>query len=197
MSQVATGRVPGATSSTFARVGAALVIAQALVALVIAVLTSTVYPQSHEPGSPAFYSWGAVLTAMHIVLLVGVATLIGTRAAGRGVLATIAYAVVLGGLAFQAAAEAVLRISFSTGNTMFGIAVPLLAAGLILLGVAIVRAGTWRGWSRLVPFAAGLYIPVVLLPAFALSHGVSFPAIGGWQLFFLALGAAMWSEADR
>ena len=179
-----------------ATVGAALVIGQAVVSIAIGVLTSTVYPQSHEVGNAAFYSWGAVLTAMHVLLFIGMAALIGTGAAGRGRLAAAASTVVLAGLALQAVAEAVLRVSFSTGNALFGMVVPAIAVGMLVLGVAIWRAGTWRGWSRLVPFACGAYIPLVLLPAFALSHGVNFLAIAGWQVLFLLLGVAMWREAE-
>lgn len=180
-----------------ARWGAGVVIGQAAVCVVIGVLTSTIYPQSHDPASPSFYSWGAVLTAMHVVLWLGVAGLIATRAAGSGVLAVAAYTVLLAGLALQAVAEALLRFAFGAGDQLFGIAVPVTALGLIILGAAIVRARTWRGWSRLVPFACGLYIPFVLLPAFGAAHGVSFPAIAGWNVLFLLLGAAMWREAPR
>jgi hypothetical protein len=187
----------GAPGWRIAKWGAGLVIAQAVVSIAIGVLTTTVYPQSHEPGTAAFNSWGAVLTAMHVLLLLGVATLVTTRAAGRGALATAAYVLVLAGLALQATAEAVLRFSFSAGNTLFGIVVPGIAVAMLLLGVAIWRARTWRGWTRLVPFACGAYIPLVLLPAFGASHGVNFLAIAGWQVLFLILGIAMWDEAGQ
>lgn len=179
-----------------ARAAAALVIGQAAVSIAIGVLTTTVYPQSHEVGNAAFYSWGAVLTAMHVLLFVGVATLVATGAAGRGRFASVASTVVLAGLALQAVAEALLRISFNTGNALFGVVVPAIAVGILLLGVAIWRAGTWRGWSRLVPFACGAYIPLILLPWFALSGGVNFLAIAGWQVLFGVLGVAMWRQAD-
>lgn len=179
-----------------ATIGAALVIGQAAVCIAIGILTSTVYPQSHDVGNAAFYSWGAVLTVMHVLLFLGVGTLIATGAAGRGWFAAAASTVVLVGLALQAVAEAVLRISFSTGNALFGMVVPATSVGMLLLGVAIWRAGAWRGWSRLVPFACGAYIPLVLLPAFALSGGVNFLAIAGWQALFLLFGLAMWQQSE-
>ena len=179
-----------------ATIGAALVIGQAVVSIAIGVLTSTVYPQSHEVGTPAFNSWGAVLTVMHVLLFLGVASLIGSRVAGSGWFGALASTAVLAGLAAQAVAEALLRISFTAGNALFGIVVPVIAVGMLLLGVAIWRAGIWQGWPRLVPFACGAYIPLVLLPAFAMSGGVNFLAIAGWQALFLLLGIAMWREAE-
>lgn len=94
-------------------------------------------------------------------------------------------------------AEATLRFSYSAGGALFGIVEPLMAAGFILLGIGLLRSGTWRGWHRVVPLLCGLYLPFVLVPAFALTGGPSFPAITAWQVLFLLLGVAMWREAAQ
>ena len=175
-------------------VSGAAVIGAALAQGIVGLLTSTVYPQLANPASSSFGPSGALLTAMHLVMLAGVAGLVASGAAGKGRFVVLASGITLVGLVAQALAEAALRIDFAAGNTLFGYAVPLMALGFVLLGVAVMRGGAWHGWHRFTPLLCGLYVPVVLIPAFAIAHGPSFPALAAWQLLFLLLGLAMWSE---
>ncbi|MDP9325367.1 MAG: hypothetical protein M3O87_02365 [Candidatus Dormibacteraeota bacterium] len=177
------------------RLAAGAVIAMAVVGTIIGTATSTLYPQLADRTSSLFGLSGAVLTAAHVVLLLGVIGLARTNAAGRGWLAQVAYAVLLIGLAAQAIAEGLLRFNFDAGTAIFGIASPAMALGFVLLGIAVVRAHAWSGWHRFTPLLCGLYVPIVLIPAFIASGGVSFPVITGWQLCFLLLGLSMWGEA--
>lgn len=177
------------------RLAATAVIAASVVGAVVGVATSTFYPQLADRTSATFGASGAVLTVAHVVFLLGIVGLARTGAAGTGWLARIAYAVLLLGLAAQAVAEGILRVNFDLGNAIFGIASPAMALGFVLLGIVVIRARAWTGWRRFTPLLCGVYVPVVLIPAFILAGGVSFPAITVWQLCFLLLGAAMWADA--
>jgi len=178
------------------RIGGALVIFSALASVIIGGATSTVAPRWHDPSAAEFNSVGAVLVGLHLLFLAGVATLAGGGIV-RGRLAVAGYAVTMAGLALQVVAEATLRFSFATGSSLFGIVEPLMAVGFIVVGIAVVRNRVWAGWHPVTLLACGLYVPFVLIPAFVLAHGPSFPAITAWQLCFLALGAAMWSESAQ
>jgi hypothetical protein len=157
-----------------------LVIAAAVISIPIGLATSTFYPGLAQPGTPAFGYSGAVLSITHLMTLAGFALLAFTGAAGRGRLAMVAYTVTLAGLAAQFLGESVLRVDFNVGITLFSVASPAMGGGFILLGIAILRARRWSGWRRYPVLAAGLFVPIVLIPAFALAGGPSFPAITAW-----------------
>ena len=185
----------GGQRRAIGRLSAGAVIVAAGLGGGVGLLTSTAYPQFADPVSGAFGPAGAVLTVLHVLMLAGIGGLALGRGAGTGRFATLAYAVAMLGLAGQAIAEALLRFNFQEGNALFGYVVPLMAVGFVLVGIAVLRSRAWDGWHRFTPLVCGLYVPVVLIPAFALSHGVSFPALTVWQIPFLLLGLAMWSEA--
>ena len=177
------------------RVGAVLIGAAAAIGGVTGVVTSTLAPSLAEPGTAGFYAGGAWLTACHLMMVFGAALLVRSGIAGRGILAVVGAIGVVAGLAAQAAAEAILRIDFNVGNNLFGIAAPLMAAGFIVFGVAVLRAKRWTGWHSLTPLACGLYVPVVLIPSFAIAKGPSFLALAAWQVCFLLLAMSMWTES--
>ena len=177
------------------RVGAVLIGAAAAIGGVTGVATGTIAPSLAEPGTAGFYAGGAWLTACHLMMVLGAALLVRSGIAGRGILAVIGAIGVVAGLAAQAAAEAILRIDFNLGNSLFGLAAPLMAAGFVLFGIAVVRAKRWTGWHALTPLACGLYVPIVLIPSFAIAKGPSFLALAAWQILFLLLAVSMWTES--
>lgn len=73
----------------------------------------------------------------------------------------------------------------------FGLGITLTAVGLILVGVATLRAQEWRGWHRVVPLAGGVWATALLgvSATGALAAGV---AIYGLSL--VALYVAVYSE---
>ena len=189
-----TARSGAAERTGEGRLAAGAVIAGAVLGMPIGIATSTIYPQLADRTSNLFGPSGAVLTALHVVLMLGVIGLARTGAAGRGWLARIAFAVAFVGLAAQALAEGILRVNFDLGSALFGVASPAMAVGFVLLGIAVLRARAWTGWHRFTPLLCGLYVPVVLIPAFIVAGGPSFPAITAWQVCFVLLGVAMWAE---
>jgi hypothetical protein len=70
--------------------------------------------------------------------------------------------------------------------------------GMVLAGVAVLRAGRWSGWRRFVPLALGAYMFVVFLPVVIAtgSDAGFFAAVTGLDLLSAALGLAVVREAS-
>ena len=79
--------------------------------------------------------------------------------------------------------------------TLYSVASLAMMVGLILLGIAVLRAGRWGGWHRFIPLACGLHIPLVMGPAFALPGYAANYAIGLWGVWWLLLGVSQLAEA--
>ena len=140
--------------------------------------------------------WVPVLNAVsHLLLLVGVVGLVRSGAAGRGGLAASGLWLTLLGLALNSVAEFAWLIGTSAIDALFGMSALAITLGLILAGVAMVRGGRWTGSHRFTPLACGLYIPLVVGPAFALPGLLPHYAIGGWGVCWLLLGLAQRAEA--
>jgi hypothetical protein len=174
--------------------GASLALA-GVIGIVGGLAASTVYPALVQSGNDAFRLGGVIFTFHHLLVLAGIAALATANIGGRGWLSKGAFSVAILGFCLQTAAEAVLRINLNLGNTLFGIAAPAVGAGMILVGIAVLRARTWSGWHRWAALATGLYVPAVLIPSFALAKGPSFLALTGSSVCYLALGLAARDEA--
>jgi hypothetical protein len=139
--------------------------------------------------------WIATLNAVsHPLLIAGVIGLARSGAAGRGRLATTGVGLTLLGLVVLTVAEVLSLINMDTAVLFYSAATLLMLLGLILLGIAALRAGRWTGWRRFTPLVCGLFIPVVLLPSFALPGLASNYAIGVWGVCWLMLGLALLVE---
>ncbi len=142
--------------------------------------------------------WIAALNALsHLLLIAGVAGLAWWGAVGRNRLATAGVGLTLLGLAVLTVAEAISLINMDVAVFFYSGASLLMMLGLILLGVAVLRAGRWAGWHRYTSLACGLYIPLVMFPSFALPGYASNYAIGTWGVCWLLVGAAQLAEAAR
>ena len=149
-----------------------------------------------DPVSPPW--WIAALNAIsHLLLIAGVVGLARAGAAGRSRLASAGVGLTLLGLAVLTVAEAISLIDMDVAVLFYSSATLLMMLGLILLGVAVLRAGRWGGWRRFNPLACGLYIPLVLLPSFALPGYASSYAIGVWGGCWLLVGVSQLAEATR
>lgn len=65
-----------------------------------------------------------------------------------------------------------------------------------MAGIAVIRAGLWRGWRRVVPLVLGVYVFVPMTPALFGSYVLARLAIGGWMLGFAFLGWALIKTAQ-
>ncbi len=132
-----------------------------------------------------------------VVVGAGVVGLAVAGAAGRGRLAASGLGLTLLGLAVLTAAEFSWLAGLGATDALYGIATLAMMLGLILAGVAVLRAGRWAGWHRYTPLTCGLYIPLVMFPSFALPGTAANYAIGLWGVCWLLLGLAVLAEATR
>jgi hypothetical protein len=169
------------------------VIAGALLQLVLGIPLASLQAQSPLPGPIA-----ALNALNHLLLIAGVLGLAWSGAAGSGRLGRGGLLLALLGLSVLTLAELVAVRTVGAAEALYGAATLTLAAGLLLTGIAVLRAGRWTGWRRFVPLACGLYIPLVLFPSFALPGPASHYAIGLWGVCWLLLGVALLGESgDR
>ncbi|WP_155338920.1 hypothetical protein [Acrocarpospora corrugata] len=90
-------------------------------------------------------------------------------------------------------AELIIGWSYEISEVLFTVSVPLNGIGLTCLGVAVLRGGhSAAGYAMLV---TGLYVFVVMAPAFAVFGAPNYPALAGWGLTWLLLGIATWVHA--
>src|SRR5215211_5834967 len=168
-------------------VAARAMIAGALLDIVLGIPLAPL--QDHDPG---LWQIGTLNAVSHLLLLAGVAGLALAGVAGRGRLGVAGLALTALGLADLTLAEAVWALAGEDAAVLFYSTSTLaLMLGPILAGMAIVRAGRWDGWRRYTVLATGLFIPLILVPAFALpGYGPNF-AIGAWGICWLLVGLAL------
>lgn len=147
-----------------------------------------------DPASAVFGLIATLNAVSHVLLLAGVVGLTRLGVAGRSRLAVAGLGLTLLGLIMLLIAEATWLARLGVADALYGIATLALALGPILAGVAIVRAGRWGGWRRYALLACGLYVPLVLLPSFALPGLAMNYALGAWGICWLLLGVALRAE---
>jgi hypothetical protein len=154
-----------------------------------------------QPSSPEFIFENVLVTISHVLVFIGVLGLACSGAAGDGWLAKIGLGIALLGSFLVIPSEIILLVDrlFALGKTLLPICALLMGLGMLLAGIAVLRTRHWLGWHQYTPLICGLYVFVVLFPAFAIAfaiaEGVGFLALGGWGVCWLLLGAALRAEA--
>jgi hypothetical protein len=134
---------------------------------------------------------GIVIVA-NTLTLIGVLGLVRSGAAGEGWLARVGLGIALAASVLFLPFEVVVAVNLDIGGPALGLCALFQGLGLLLAGVAVLRAGRWYGWRRFTPLLCGLYTFLVLIPALALSsEGYNAWALAGWQIPFLLLGVAL------
>ena len=129
------------------------------------------------------------------LVFVGVIGLARSGAAGEGWLAKIGLGLALFASALFLPLELYIIFNLEVGGMLLGISALLQGLGLLLAGIAVVRARRWHGWQRWIPLICGLYTFLVLIPALALSpEGYNAWALVGWQIPFALLGLALYQQ---
>lgn len=82
-------------------------------------------------------------------------------------------------------------------GTSYGVSVSVLGVGMIVAGIAAVRAGVWSGWSRWTPLAVGVAAFAIVTPAMFGGFVTARLGIGFFMLLFAALGAALLVHGRR
>lgn len=136
---------------------------------------------------------GIVIVANALVL-VGVVGLARSGAAGDGWLARVGLWIALAASALFLPFEVLVAINLELGGTLLGLSALVQGLGLLLAGIAVLRARRWGDWQRFTPLLCGLYTFLALIPALALSNGYNAWALAGWQIPFALLGIALYQE---
>jgi len=178
-------------SSSFVRWSGLCLILAGLMHLVIGPLQqiSPVAPPSLD-----FSIRNGLIAVTHALVLVGVIGLARSGAAGDGWLGKVGLglAIIMGALFIPA--ELSIQVNQPLGATLDGICAMGLGLGMILAGVAVLRAGRWQGWWRSIPLLFGLYPFLLIMPFIFLTGTPNFVAIGGWGVLSLLLGVALRGE---
>ena len=178
-------------SSSFVRWSGLCLILAGLMQLVIGPLQqiSPVAPPSLD-----FSIRNGLIAVTHALVLVGVIGLARSGAAGDGWLGKVGLglAIIMGALFIPA--ELSIQVNQPLGATLDGICAMGLGLGMILAGVAVLRAGRWQGWWRSIPLLFGLYPFLLIMPFIFLTGTPNFVAIGGWGVLSLLLGVALRGE---
>jgi hypothetical protein len=172
-------------------------------ALVAVVLTAVLAVYALIVGfTAAEPSWGYLLQALgHLGELAAVIALALCGATGTGLLGRIGLGAAALGELLLVVAELVFPSAPDLGDQLFMIAPLLSGIGMVLAGIAVLRAGRWSGWHRFVPFAVGVWVLVVMTPVLIASGGPpAFAAvltIAAWDVLWLLLGLSVLAETAR
>lgn len=134
----------------------------------------------------------AIVIISNTLVLVGVIGLARSGAAGAGGLAKAGLAIAVLASALFLPFEVVVAVNEALGGALLGLTALIQGLGLLLAGIAVLRAGHWSGWQRFTPLLCGLYTFLILIPALALSDGYNAWALAGWQIPFVLLGVALY-----
>ena len=145
-------------------------------------------------GTGGFYATEVVWLAVHVLLLVGLVGLQRARVVGesrwgrRGLQLAIAGRVVF--LLAEAASIAVGHDELA----VFPVAAVSTGIGMLVAGVAVVRARQWQGWRRLAPVAMGAYPFIFMFPILAVTGERPNLAVSLWGLTYAGIAAALRRE---
>lgn len=180
----------------FIRITALWLAAGSVAGAIIAIMSDFV-PWLSENTPAVAITRELILAALHLMVLAGLFGLWLSEAAGGSTWAKIAFGLAAVTRGVFAIAEIIVIVSLDASNTLFSIATPLHGVGMIGVGTSVLISKRWQSWHAFMPLLCGLYPFAVMLPAFALSGGISYSAIGGWSILFLLLSVALWQEADE
>lgn len=144
-----------------------------------------------NPGAPWYPVMVVFNVIQHLLILGGVYAVMRSGAAGRGRAATAGFVIALAGIAVLCVAEPMTLVSLGAAYPMFGVATLGMAVGLTMAGVAVARAGRWRGVSRFSLAAMGVYIPLVMVPTMFMPGLWPHYGIGLWGLTMLWVAATL------
>lgn len=135
---------------------------------------------------------------LHLAAIVALGGLAASGAVGSAWWGRLGLALAVLGLLVLIVGEFLDPVDPATAETLFAVAPLVTGPGLVLAGVAVLRARSWSGWRRVVPLACGAYLLVVFVPVVvATGTDVGFlVAVTGWDLGLAALGLAVVQEAS-
>jgi hypothetical protein len=142
-------------------------------------------------GTGGFYAAETAWLVVHLLILVGLAGLVRSGAVGELAWGTRGFAVaILGRIIFLVAEVAAIALG-RDDLFLFPVAAVLTGVGMIVGGLAVVRAGRWEGPLRFAPLAMGVYPFVAMFPVLAVTGERPDAMLSCWGVLMLAVGLAM------
>jgi len=158
------------------------------------------------PVTPAVFRFTEVLwTLTHALVLVGVIGLARSGWAGPSRTGRIGMWLAMAGMALLVPAELgyVFAANAAEGSAIdnalggvFGVAVPVAGIGLILTGVAVLRAGRWPGPGRYAPLVCGV-LAFALIAVQVARPSIFLWGIAMWNLAFIWFGWSLRQAATQ
>ena len=147
---------------------------------------------SATDGTGGFYAAEAVWLVVHLLILLGLVGLVRSDTVGGLGWGAKGFLVAIGGRVIFFAAEVASIVVGHDELFVFPPAVVLTAVGMVVGGLAVVRAGRWKGALRFAPLAMGAYPFLAIFPVFA-ATGERPPdmVVACWGVTMLAIGLAM------
>lgn len=148
--------------------------------------------------SREFYVMVAVFIPVHLLVLVGLVGLIregvtGDSAWGRWGL----YLAIFGRILFLAGEVTLLALGYDDELVILPIAAMSTAIGMLVAGIAAVRARRWDGWRRFAPLVMGIYPFLLMFPILAVTGARPNLMVSLWGLTFLVIAAAFATSSER
>lgn len=147
-----------------------------------------------QSGVPAFYIAEALFVVVQSLLLVGFFGIWWSDGVGRSAFGRIAFGLGALGHVFFVLFEAYALI-MGTLPPVFPLAPLTSAVGILLTGIAVLRAKQWEGWTRWIPLLTGLYPWLFMFPFLFITGEPSEYLIGMWGLVRIVLGLAIYTQA--
>ena len=141
-----------------------------------------------------------VWTLTHVLTLFGALGLLRSGLAGTTRSGRIGTRLAVAGMALVIPCElAFIPFASSTdsdpgpmfASTAIGIASMTAAAGFVVAGIAVLRARTWPGPTRLFPLLTGVWVFVGMTPLIIADGRLFYVGIGVWNALLAALGLAL------
>ena len=196
--------------SSFVKTAGLLCLVGAFIGLTSAIVTAFIPPAVSSdwysyPYTPTGFRVAQfVFILNHVLLLVGILGLARSGAAGTGLLGRVGLWISVVGMATLTLCE-VGALTLATSpypsprtdfmDMSFGVASILIGIGLVLAGVAVVRAREWTGWHRFVAFICGVAVFVIVIPGVFGSFLSGRLVLAVWMLMFAALGWALYTRS--
>jgi hypothetical protein len=196
--------------SSFVKTAGLLCLVGALIGVISGLVTAFIPPAVSSdwysyPYTPTGFRVAELVFILnHLLLLVGILGLARSSAASSGLLGRVGVWISVVGMATLTLCE-VGAMSLATSpypsprtdfmDMSFGVASILIGVGLVLAGVAVVRAREWAGWQRFVALICGIAVFVIVIPGVFGSFLAGRLVLVVWMLMFAALGWALYTQA--
>lgn len=145
-------------------------------------------------GSAQFLAMQGLFISAHALVLVGLIGLARSGAAGAGRLAKVGLGLALLASAMFIPLEVFVIGNQQLGGMLLGLCVMVHAVGMVLAGIAVLRAGRWGGWHRFMPLLSGLYTFLILIPSIVLTGDFNHWVLAGWEIPVVLLGIALYQQ---